>query len=66
MSALGHFLPRSFVAVVAVVPLITDTTALNWPDRFVPIPAFTHPQQNSLLLRRRTTVKSVTDLLIGA
>jgi hypothetical protein len=35
--AMGHFLPRRFVAVVAAVPLITDTKAINRRDRFGPI-----------------------------
>jgi len=36
MSALSHFLPRGFVAVVAAVHLITDTKTINRRDRFGP------------------------------
>jgi hypothetical protein len=39
LHSLGHFLPRGFVAVVAAVPLITDTKAINRRDRFGPATA---------------------------
>jgi hypothetical protein len=45
-DAQGHFLPRGFVAVVAAVPLITDTKAINRRDRFGPTTA-SHTAINS-------------------
>jgi hypothetical protein len=60
-DALGHFLPRTFVAVVAAVPLITDTKSINWRDRSGPILLQKSNVAGRLIFREITNREAIAD-----
>jgi hypothetical protein len=63
---MGHELPRCGQNAASALPAEAAATVVERCVRFGPISAARTRSKNSLRLRRRTTVKSVTDLLIAA
>jgi hypothetical protein len=65
-DSIGHEPPRLQRADAAETPLIADTMVDDWRGCNGPLSAARTRSKNSKPFRRRTTVKSVTDLPIGA